>query len=105
MTFTLPRLQVTTLAIAGWLLWSVANAASVDETRPLAADGEVSINNVAGTVNVSAWDKNEVHVVGELEDEAVKLEIGGNASHLTLEVKQLRKNGEGGSADLVVHVP
>jgi hypothetical protein len=98
-------MHVTTLALALWMAWSVAHAESVDETRPLSANGEVSISNIAGAVDVSAWDRNEVRILGELDDDIVQLEISGDASHLTIVAKPKGKSGEGGSAELTLRVP
>jgi hypothetical protein len=37
--------------------------ATVDETRPLAATGEVLVENVNGPISIETWDKPEVHLV------------------------------------------
>lgn len=73
----------------------------------------VSISNTAGSVNVTAWDRNEVQVEGELGDGAKPLAITGNNTDLTIKVEP--QNGSGwfnwnsdsrmGSTRLDVHVP
>jgi hypothetical protein len=47
----------------------------------------VSISNIAGTVNVTAWDRNEVQVGGELGDGAKPLAITGTAGNLSIKVE------------------
>ena len=47
-------------------------ATPIDETRPLAADGRVSIENLKGRIVVRAWDRPEVHIGGTLA-------LGGHA--------------------------
>jgi hypothetical protein len=51
------------------------------------ADARISISNVAGSVNVTAWDRNQVQVSGELGEGAKPLEITGDKDHLTIKVE------------------
>lgn len=51
------------------------------------ANAKVSISNVAGTVNVIAWDRNEVQVTGRLGDGTKPLAITGNNDHLEIKVE------------------
>lgn len=53
----------------------------------------VSISNIAGTVNVIAWDRNEVQVSGRLGDGAKPLAITG--SNADLEIKVEPQGGSG----------
>jgi DUF4097 and DUF4098 domain-containing protein YvlB len=59
----------------------------INETRPLAADAHLSIGNVKGAVNVTAWDQNQLRLTGTLGDGARKLEIEGDAHDLSIKVK------------------
>lgn len=59
----------------------------VEEHRPLKADARVSIKNVAGMIDVEAWDRKEMELTGELGEDVEKLEITGNESSLKIEVK------------------
>ena len=73
----------------------------------------VSISNIAGTVTVLGWDRNEVQVSGELGDGAKPLSISG--SHGNLSIKVEPQGGSGwfhwasdsrmGPTALEVHVP
>jgi len=56
------------------------------------ATARISIGNVAGTVNVTAWDRNEVQVSGRLGDGAKPLAITGTDGNL-----QIRVEPQGGS--------
>ena len=47
---------------------------SVNETRTAKPDGEVRIDNLAGTLKIHGWDKNEVRVTGNLGDQVDHLE-------------------------------
>lgn len=82
-------------------------------THAASAKVHVSISNTAGSVSVTAWDRNEVQVVGELGDGAKPLQISGNDNDLTVKVEP--QGGAGwlnwssdsrmGSTRLELHVP
>lgn len=59
----------------------------IDERRPLKADARVSVSNVAGHIEVEAWDRNEMHLTGTLGEDVEKLEITGSESSLKINVK------------------
>ena len=80
----------------------------VDESRPLNAGGEVRIENVAGTVRVAAWDKNEVRVTGSLGELVEKLDIEGDANDLEIKVvlpHSVHDDDCGSCAVLQIQVP
>lgn len=73
----------------------------------------VHISNISGSINVTAWDRNEVLVTGQLGDGAKPLEIKGNKDDLTIKVEP--RSGSGwfnwsgdsrmGATVLELHVP
>lgn len=63
----------------------------VDERRPLQADARVQVSNVAGLIEVEAWDRNELHLTGTLSEQVEKLEITGNESRLKIEVRMPKR--------------
>jgi DUF4097 and DUF4098 domain-containing protein YvlB len=72
---------VATVAAPAWL----AAGTTVDQRRPAAADAAVKIENMAGTVTVTAWDRAEVQVRGTIADHA-ELELGGTDRKVSVEV-------------------
>ena len=52
----------------------------IDERRSMAAGGSVSVENLAGEINVSVWDRDELHLTGTLDDKVEELEITETAS-------------------------
>lgn len=58
----------------------------VSGRRTMAPDGEVRISNVAGRVEVVAWDRSEVEVVGTVGEQVERLEFGGGDNYTTIRV-------------------
>lgn len=78
---------------------------SIDEHRTLKPDARVRISNVAGSIQVSAWDKNEAYVTGELGEGAEKLDISGSDSNLEIVVKTPKNSRSVSGTDLRVMLP
>jgi hypothetical protein len=80
----------------------------VHETWDVAGDARIEIDNVRGTVTVTTWDKNVADLSGSLGSDS-KLDISGDASHLTLKVQGIKNgwsgNGPNSDSDLVLRVP
>jgi DUF4097 and DUF4098 domain-containing protein YvlB len=62
-------------------------------SHPAAPTAHITISNVKGEVTVTAWDRNEVHVGGQLGDGAEPLAIEGSENNLTINVQA---KGHGG---------
>jgi hypothetical protein len=77
----------------------------VNERRPLNADGRVYVNDVAGTVVVTAWDRNEVVATGTLGYGVDRLDVSGDASDLSFTVKLPKHSHNVGESDLRLLVP
>jgi hypothetical protein len=83
-------------ALAGSALFNSALAATpINETRPLDARGRVLIENLKGSIEVRAWERNEVKIEGSLGQGVEKLEITGDRQHLSVRVKYPKSGGLG----------
>jgi DUF4097 and DUF4098 domain-containing protein YvlB len=69
-------------------------ATPINQTRPLAADGQVSIDNLKGRIVVRTWDRPEVRITGSLGEGVEKLVVEGDTRDLRIEVRY-PKNGGG----------
>ena len=58
----------------------------IDETRPLSANATVSVDNISGSIVVTGWDREEIHVTGTLGKGAERLDIDGDKRRLHVEV-------------------
>jgi DUF4097 and DUF4098 domain-containing protein YvlB len=59
----------------------------IEESRAIAADGLVEIDNMAGGMEITAWDKPEVHISGGLGEDVEKLEILESSAGLKIRVR------------------
>ncbi len=94
-------LQRSILALGAALLLTAFSSASVSEvikrTYPLTPDGNISLSNVSGTVEITAWDKNEVSLEAEKvasSDDALALlsiSIDMTPNSLAIKTEQKRK--------------
>jgi hypothetical protein len=62
-------------------------ATPINETRPLAPDGTVSIENVKGKIIVRTWANPQVKITGTLGKGVEKLDIDGDTRSLDIKVK------------------
>jgi DUF4097 and DUF4098 domain-containing protein YvlB len=90
----------------------VANAAgtSISKQVPIGTQNRVTISNVAGSVSITAWDRKEVDVQGELGDGVDQVDVRQDSGIIDIKV-ELKDNGwsEGsfrnGGAKLQIKVP
>jgi DUF4097 and DUF4098 domain-containing protein YvlB len=84
--------RIATFALAlGFPLIAPAGE-QIDETLSMPADGLVSVENVAGTVEFVAWDRAEVQIRGETGDSVEEVEI--NSTPTGVEIRIINRKGE-----------
>jgi DUF4097 and DUF4098 domain-containing protein YvlB len=92
---------LTTLALTP-VVWADQ---AIDERRALAPDGNVSVENVAGEINVSTWDRDELHLTGTLDDSVEELEITETESGIRIRVKIAEHEHTVRDSDLNLKIP
>lgn len=103
--------EVTMKKAMFWMLAVMAAAGvahadrTVNETRPLAADGRVEVSNVSGEVNVVGWTGDGVEITGTLDDGVKGLDIMSSRSRLSVEVELEHRTRNNGSAYLTLKIP
>jgi DUF4097 and DUF4098 domain-containing protein YvlB len=94
----------TTLALL--MLAFLASLASaqkkVDERLPAETDGLVRISNLAGSVRVSGWDKDEISVTGTIASNVERLEFSSESGLAT--VKVVMRSGAWSAKDSEIEV-
>ena len=83
----LPLLLIAGALAAPALFNSALAATPINETRPLDARGHLAVDNLKGRIEVRAWDRREVKIEGSLGQGVEKLEITGDAEHLSVKVR------------------
>lgn len=98
--------HITLLAALAFLPGVVFGGERVDQSVKASADGTVKVENVAGSITVTGWDRNEVRVEGELDDKVERLEFENKGSFTVIKVIYPRNNrGSIDGTDLNVSVP
>ncbi len=93
-----------TLVIAALCAGNAAIAETVERTVPADLRGEVEIINTSGDVQVRGWDRAEVQIHADLDDETEKLDVQSSQGRTTINVIRRGRNNSG-SSDLIVEVP
>ncbi len=68
-------------------------ATPVNQTRALALDGTVSVDNLKGRIIVRTWAQPSVRITGSLGNGVEKLQIDGSAQSLRIKVKYPEHDG------------
>jgi DUF4097 and DUF4098 domain-containing protein YvlB len=83
-------MKVGNLKISAVIMMLVSASAlagqSVDKSWDLDADATISIENVAGNIEIRGWDRNEAQLTGVLGDSVDELEINATSSSLQISV-------------------
>ncbi len=82
-----------------------ANAEEVQQTLDAAADGSVNVSNIAGTVEIIGWSRNEVSVDADLGSDVEELVVKHDRDQVIIEVQVPRGHARFIESDLVIHVP
>ena len=78
---------------------------NLDETRDMAADGHVLVDNLAGSVEVTVWDKAKIGIMGELGDDVEEVEISATDNGIQIRVRNERNRHDIDGTDLFLRVP
>ena len=77
---------------------------TIDERAAVQPDGHVRVANVAGRIEIEAWDKDEVAVTGTLGRNVERLEFRVDGKHTTIKV--IYPDGRSsGSTELFIRIP
>ena len=80
----------------------------IDQSLPANNANNVSIENLRGEVSIVGWDKSEVKVTGELDEQAERLIFEQQGSHIIIKVVVPRRRGNNWNnegSDLTINIP
>ena len=98
-------MKTLTVIVLGLLLAAPIMAEEVDRTLDAASDGRVHISNIAGSVTVNGWSRDQVEVTGELGRNVEELIFERDGDKITIKVKVPKKGGRGIESDLYIQLP
>lgn len=78
---------------------------TIDETRPLEADGRVEISIISGEVEVVGWSGDGVAISARLESGVEELEISSGGGRLRIEAELEHRTRNNGSVYLTLKIP
>lgn len=84
---------------------SDASGPTINETRSLKSNGRVYVSNVAGLIEVSVWDRNEVAINGRLGSSRESLELTGDSNELSVVVRLPKQSHTSHDTVLALKVP
>ena len=90
------------LALSASPAWA---GSAIDKRGPADPTGSVEVSNVAGTVSVSGWDRNEIEVTGELGDGVERLEFTTTDKVTRIKVVLPDRSYNVEDSDLIIKVP
>jgi DUF4097 and DUF4098 domain-containing protein YvlB len=96
---------IAVLLAAGTLPGSAWAGSPINKRTAADPKGTVEVSNVAGTVTVTGWDRNEVEVTGELGDGTEKLEFTKSDRLTRVRVVVPHRSYNVDDTELVVKVP
>jgi len=98
------RIGILALTMAVAAVPAVAQQ-RVDEKKPAARDGAVEVHNVAGSIRVTGWDKDEVAVAGTLGKGTERLEFSSSDRRTVVRVVLPHNAHNVDGSDLEIKVP
>ena len=98
-------MKTFTLTLLGMFGATQVLAAEINESMDADSDGTVSITNVAGSVDVQGWARNQIEITGELGDDVEELIFERDGDEVEIKVKTRRRNSHDIDSDLVIRLP
>jgi len=83
MNSTRLKLLITLCALTPWAVWA---GESIDRNWTVDAHARISVENVAGEIEIQGWNRDEVQLTGTLGDSVDELEIDESGSALQITV-------------------
>jgi len=94
------------LTISTLLMLPAVQASSiVEENRTMPSDGLVQVENLAGSIEFTTWDKAEVSISGELGDDVEKLEIEKSTAGIEIRVRNHKNRRNVDESHLRLQIP
>jgi len=97
--------RILLIAVIFLSFGSIQASTKIDESRSISADGLVEVENLAGSVKITTWDRAEVKIEGELGDDVEQLEITEPSSGIRIRVKNRANQRNVDESHLRIQIP
>lgn len=104
-------MRVNRYLLTGLVTLSVApivaavSATTVDRRIDATPNGTVEVRNLAGSVRINGWDRNEVHVTGTLGENVERLDLLSDGDRVIVHVVQQRNSNIAEGTSLTIDAP
>ncbi|NNE05258.1 MAG: DUF4097 family beta strand repeat protein [Xanthomonadales bacterium] len=98
------NLQQFIISLAISVAPAAALADDIDVRRDIASDATVSVSNIAGSIEITTWSRNEVHLTGETGPNQ-ELIVTESDQGIRFEIREIEKKSYSGESDLELVVP
>jgi DUF4097 and DUF4098 domain-containing protein YvlB len=82
-----------------------AVADEVNRSIDAAAEGRIDVSNIAGSVKIRGWGRNQVDVSADLGSDVADLIVKRDGDQVIIKVEVPRRKSRHIESDLVIHVP
>jgi len=93
------------LTLSGLLSSAALAATDINEIMDAAVAGTVEISNVAGSVEIEGWSREQVEITGELGSDVDELIFERDGDEIYIKVKVARHNGRRVASELIIKLP
>jgi DUF4097 and DUF4098 domain-containing protein YvlB len=80
-------------------------AEDIDSSYDIPGDGLVRVENMAGSVSFTAWDRDEVHIRGRVADDVEEVDIETTSNGIRIQVRNKRNQRNIDGTQLHLKVP
>jgi len=101
-------MKVSGTVIACLAMLASSGAAVADEVQrsiEASPDGNVSVSNVSGSIEITGWSRNQVDVAANLGSRVEELIVERDGDDVLIKVRTPRNGSHGIRADLAIRVP
>lgn len=78
---------------------------NLDETRDMAADGHVLVENLVGSVEITVWNQAKIEIKGNLGNDVEKVEISATDHGIQIRVRHAQNGHDIDDTDLYLRLP
>lgn len=102
---TIKRLSGLVCITAVLCSQSVSAEVEIDRTLEMPAEGLVEVENLAGSIEFSTWERSEVQVRGEAGDQVEEVEIKATSSGVQIRVRNRKDSRRVDGTELYLRIP